>query len=168
MPERRILVFLTLHESGNGEVVLRAAPETVVASIEEDGTTDTVVWEYTTQPPNPFPAIAEPPAPAEVNLEIRFPPAKTPFPLNAMSASAQPNSLRPVEPDDGGFSNVGTVEITPDAPRENAVIQTDPEEQDNNVIYNFKNFKYAVILTSLNDVYTLDPNYKLRRFNRHA
>jgi len=177
MAIQKVSVFLTPKQGSTNEVELRTFPEPVIANINRDLDSgdlvelDEVVWNYVTQPPPDAKAdaVPQPPNPEEVYVEIRFAPRRTPFQPPTSFRSELDESG--VEADAAGYGNVGTVTVTPNAPRLDSASALVGETQETDVEGEFeylvRNYKYTVILTTQDHVYALDPNLKIRsRFRR--
>ena len=182
MSIRQVSVFLTPKPDETGEIVIGVHPDPVVANIMVDEMTgdpievDLVHWQYCVQPPAEanVPSYAQAPPATEVYLEIRFAPKNTPFPQPTVTVPARSAAalldVGEVEVDNTGYGGIGSAPLAAKEPRSDAALATENEpqqfEQENGFEFLVREYKYAVVLTTGDHVYTLDPRVKIRRSNR--
>lgn len=176
MATTTIDVFLTPQQANNAEAEVRVFPDEVKLFIDVNEDTneiqrDDVLWRYVTTPPGnsgflPFPAA---PAPDKVVYEIRLAPRRTPFGPDQPPADGVA-AVNILDAEEASYASSGVNLLEPNTPRldsaepppSSAVTGTDP------VPGPPSEYKYAVILTTETQVYTLDPKVIIVRRHRRS
>lgn len=175
MATSTINIFLTPQQANNSEAEVRVFPDEVTLFIDVNEDTneiqrDDVLWRYVTTPPgnSGFQSFPTAPEPEKVVFEVRLAPRRNPFgPDPSPSDGLRPNLI---DAEEASYSSPGVSVLDPNVPRLDsaeppppaAVTGTDP------VSGPPSEYKYAVILTTETQVYTLDPKVIIVRRHRRS
>lgn len=176
MATQTIFVFLTPQQADNTQAEVKVFPDEVTLFINVDEETnvverDDVLWRYVKTPPgiSGFPTFQSAPEPEKVVYEVRLAPRRTPFGPDQPPSNDR-SSANILDAEEASYAGPGIDPITPNAPRLDAaeppplgvgaaqeVVQGPQSE-----------YKYAVILTTETQVYTLDPKLIVIRRHRRS
>jgi hypothetical protein len=188
MSTELVKVFLTPTKANPNEAELKVFPDIVNLFINVDFDEggqfmgvdiDDVVWQYVVVPPQQaqMPAFSNAPQPTDVFLEIRLAPRNTPFGPST-EGSASPLNLifspdiileGPIDSDTATYAGNGINPLVPNKPRLDAA--PPPENQfteSDESLGASREYKYAVVLTTASQVYTLDPKLIITRRHRRS
>jgi len=188
MSTELVRVFLTPTKADPNEAELKVFPDIVNLFInldfDEGGQfmgvdIDDVVWQYVVVAPQQaeLPAFSNAPQPTDVFLEIRLAPRNTPFGPSNGASPAPFNSMftsdivmeGPIDSDTATYAGNGINPLVPNKPRLDAA--PPPENQfteSEESLGASREYKYAVVLTTASQVYTLDPKLIITRRHRRS
>ncbi len=187
-----VSIFLTPTKADPNEAEVKVFPDEVTlfinATVDDDGKIisidiDDVIWQYVTVPPQKaidagMPAFPASPQPADVQVEVRLAPLNTPFGPSSGSSPSPTDSLLntditaegPIDGDTAAYVSNGINPLVPNKPRLDAA--PPPSEEELNATSDAsgpaRDYKYAVVLTTAMQVYTLDPKLIIIRRHRRA
>lgn len=189
MSTQLVSVFLTPKQNDPNEAEVKVFPDEVVLfiNVDEDesgGVTgidiDDVFWQYFTVPPvaAEMPTFPASPQPKDVYVEVKLAPRNTPFGSSSSSFSLDGGSVsaanvaieEPIDGDTATYGSNGINPLVPNKPRVDAA--PPPTEQQLTASSEAtgapQNYKYAVVLTTATQVYTLDPKLIVIRRHRRS
>jgi len=190
MSTQLVSVFLTPTQANPNEAELKVFPDivTLFINVEENENgemtgldVDDVFWQYLVVPPAAaeLPAFPASPPPTDVFVEVRLAPRNTPFgpsgsspsptPVNLISAQ-DPTLEDTIDGSNASYASNGVNPLVPNKPRLDAA--PPPSEQQLLSVTEAsgapRDYKYAVVLTTGTQVYTLDPKLIIIRRHRRS
>lgn len=188
MSTQLVKVFLTPTKADPNEAEVKVFPDEVNLFInvneDENGQQtgidiDDVVWQYSVTSPDEqnSPTFSTSPQPADVFVEVRLAPKNTPFGPANNPPTPSNNLLTPdfpvegpIDGDTATYAASGINPLVPNQPRPDSA--PPPSEDQLSALSEAsgtpRTYKYAVVLTTASQVYTLDPKLIITRRHRRS